>query len=171
MSPPLIRVPFFAPLPIPATFETGAPMTNAPGQAITKNVIAKWTSRIIKYTSTDNSATPGVYHCEKRSRNFSVFDLLSCASSTSSIILEKAVSAPTFSATISIYPVSATVPAYTLSPSALETGTDSPVTAASLIEASPSTTSPSTGTRAPGKITSRSPSSTSSTGIVSRPPF
>ena len=31
---------FLAPVPIPATFATGAPITKAPGQANTKTVIA-----------------------------------------------------------------------------------------------------------------------------------
>ena len=40
-SPPLIKIPFLAPFPIPATIETGAEITKAPGHAITKNVRAK----------------------------------------------------------------------------------------------------------------------------------
>ena len=41
-SPPFTRTPFLAPFPIPATFDTGAPITKAPGQAtIYANIIGK----------------------------------------------------------------------------------------------------------------------------------
>ena len=59
-SPPLTKMPRFAPLPIPATFETGAPMTKAPGQPRTKTVMAKRKSRLIRPTSNAISKTVGV---------------------------------------------------------------------------------------------------------------
>ena len=60
ISPPLINEPFLAPFPIAATLDTGAPMTNAPGHAITKNVIDKCKSLVIIQTRIDNTKTPGV---------------------------------------------------------------------------------------------------------------
>jgi hypothetical protein len=62
------------------------------------------------------------------------------------------------------------VPAITVSPGALSTGFDSPVTIASLTSDSPSTTSPSAGTLAPGRTSSRSPLAQRLTGTVSVPP-
>jgi hypothetical protein len=54
-----------------------------------------------------------------------------------------------------------------LSPGFLLTGSDSPVTIDSSTELSPSTTSASTGTFAPGRISSRSPTCTSDVGTSS----
>ncbi len=40
-SPPLIKIPLRAAFPIPATIETGAEITSAPGHAITRKVSAR----------------------------------------------------------------------------------------------------------------------------------
>jgi hypothetical protein len=59
------------------------------------------------------------------------------------------------------------LPAYTGAPKFLETGTDSPVTGASLTSDVPSTTVPSDGTRSPGRTITTSPTLSPSTGTVS----
>ena len=99
-SLPFKRTPLRAPFPIPATLETGTPMTNAPGQPRTKIVIANSTFWVIAQTMNARTKTVGVYHLEKRSIKRSASDLESCASSTSSMILPNVVSSPTLSARI-----------------------------------------------------------------------
>ena len=118
---------FFHPFPFPATFDTGTPITNAPGQPSTSIVIASSTSLENIHTINANTKTAGVYHFENLSINLSASDFESWASSTSSIILPNVVSSPTLSATICIVPLSKIVPANTFDPSSLPTGIDSPV--------------------------------------------
>ncbi|MPM44048.1 hypothetical protein SDC9_90726 [bioreactor metagenome] len=59
-SLPFKRIPCFAPLPIPATLETGTPMTNAPGQPKTKMVMANSMSFVRIPTIMDRAKTAGV---------------------------------------------------------------------------------------------------------------
>ena len=169
-SLPLIKTPFLAPLPIPATLDTGTPITRAPGHPRTKIVIASSTFLVINPTTKPKTKTAGVYHCENLSMNLSATDLLSWASSTNSMILPKLVSSPTLSARICIVPFSKIVPANTSEPTSLETGMDSPVMLASLIEPSPEMTVPSTPTLAPVLSKRMSPSSTKSMSISSNSP-
>jgi hypothetical protein len=100
MSPPFTRNPRLAPLPIPATMATGAEMTRAPGQAMTRSVRASSMSLVIMNKSAAEMTIAGVYQREKDSRNFWVFAFLSWASSTMWRIRAKLVSSPTFSASI-----------------------------------------------------------------------
>ena len=74
-SLPLRRMPFFAPFPIPATFDTGTPITKAPGQPNTRIVIANSISFDINQTINANTKTVGVYHLENLSINLSASDL------------------------------------------------------------------------------------------------
>ena len=62
------------------------------------------------------------------------------------------------------------VPPITRLPTSFSTGRDSPVTIDSSTELLPSTTSPSTGTRSPGRTRKRSPGTTWSTGMSSSLP-
>ena len=52
--------PLRAPLPIPATMETGAEITSAPGQAMTRKVSASSTLRETAYTRMDRMTMVGV---------------------------------------------------------------------------------------------------------------
>ena len=81
----------------------------------------------------------------------------------------RAVSAPTASARKVKLPQALTVPAKTLPPTSFSTGMLSPVSIDSSTLDAPSTISPSTGMRSPGRTTMRSPGRTSLTG-TSRPP-
>ena len=59
-SLPLSRIPCRAPLPIPATFDTGTPMTRAPGHPSTRMVMASSMSFDMIPTNIDNNNTAGV---------------------------------------------------------------------------------------------------------------
>ena len=74
-SLPLSSTPFLAPLPIPATFDTGTPITNAPGQPNTRIVTASAISLVINPTTIPSTSTVGVYHLENLSINLSASDL------------------------------------------------------------------------------------------------
>ena len=102
--------------------------------------------------------------------NFSITDLLSCASSTSSMILPKVVSSPTLWASICKVPLFKIVPAKTWSPTFFLTGKDSPVIVASSTKPSPTNTRPSTGTFDPVFTNKRSSFSTNSMSTSSASP-
>ena len=80
---------------------------------------------------------------------------------------DSAVSSPTASTRTRRLPPAATEPAMTLSPGPLVTAFDSPVMIDSSTSAVPSTTVPSTGTRAPGRTRTRSSTFRSASGTVS----
>ena len=88
--------------------------------------------------------------------------LVAAASDTILMICESVVSSPTLVARQRINPDWFTVAALTVSPSALSTGTDSPVSADSLTALFPSMITPSVGMLSPGRTTKISPVTTSS---------
>ncbi len=53
-------MPLLAPLPIPATVDTGTPITRAPGQPSTMTVIANLRSLVIRPTAIAITSTAGV---------------------------------------------------------------------------------------------------------------
>ena len=59
-SLPLNKIPCRAPFPIPDTFETGTPITSAPGHPRTKIVTANSILRLISQTIIANTKTEGV---------------------------------------------------------------------------------------------------------------
>ena len=85
-----------------------------------------------------------------------------CACSTSRAICASAVSLPIAVARTLSTPCWLIVAPATLSPTRLSTGTDSPVRSDSSTAEAPSRTSPSTGTRSPGRTRTTSPTTTSS---------
>ncbi len=87
------------------------------------------------------------------------------ASSTKRMIWASVVSSPMRRASNLKVPVRLIVAENTLSPGSLATGMLSPVRADSSTAELPSTTTPSTGMLWPGRITIRSPTTTSATGI------
>ena len=93
------------------------------------------------------------------------------ASWTIATICARAVSRPTLVARTRSDPVVFTDAPMTSEPAVTATGTDSPVTIDSSISETPSSTTPSTGTFAPGRTSSRSPTTTSavSTSTQSSP--
>ena len=104
------------------------------------------------------------------SASFATGALDEVASSTSRIICERAVSAPTFSARMTKYPLLLTVAPMTLSPVFFSAGMLSPVSADSSTEALPSVIIPSAGMTEPALTMSISPAQTSAAGISSSLP-
>jgi hypothetical protein len=80
------------------------------------------------------------------------------------------VSAPTLAARNLKAPVPFTVPATTVAPAILRTGTGSPVIIASSTKDEPSITAPSTAILSPGRTMMTSPGRIASTGTSSSPP-
>jgi hypothetical protein len=93
-----------------------------------------------------------------------------CASSTSLMMRERTVSAPTFVARKVIEPFLLMLAPMTLSPGPFSTGMLSPVSMDSSTAVRPLATSPSTGIFSPGLTRRMSPSSTSSIGISTSAP-
>ena len=85
------------------------------------------------------------------------------------MIPDSAVSSPVAVTRIRRLPPSATVPAMTAPPGSLATGRLSPVIMDSSTSAVPSATTPSAGTRPPGRMSSTSPTRRPATGTVSVP--
>ncbi len=110
--------------------------------------------------------TTGTKTPATRSANLAMGALDDAASSTRAIIWASVVSSPTRVALNTKEPEVLIEAAATLSPGILSTGMDSPVRADSSTAEPPSTTSPSTGIVWPGRTTMRSPTATSSTGMV-----
>ena len=89
-----------------------------------------------------------------------------CAAATSRIIADSAVSSPSAVMRTRRLPPLTTVPAMTVAPGPFETGRDSPVIIDSSTSAAPSTTTPSAGTRVPGRTSTMSPTRNSESGTV-----
>ena len=105
------------------------------------------------------------------SASLAIGAFVAAAVSTSLIIFERAVSSPTFSALTFKTPFAFIPPLVTAEPVSLKTGMLSPVIADSSTELSPEITIPSTGTRAPGLITTVSPFFSCEDGISFIVPF
>ena len=114
--------------------------------------------------------TPGTKTSLIRSARRWIGALDPWACSTSDTIRASAVSAPTRVARKANVPVVLTVAPKTSSPTPLATGIGSPVSIASSTADVPSMTTPSTGTRSPGRTRSRSPGWISSIGTERSPP-
>ena len=170
----LKRIPFFAPTPFPTMMATGVASPSAHGQLITRTATARESEVPMSEPSSDHTMkvtaataiTAGTNIPEILSAIFAIGAFVAAASPTICIICERVVSSPTFVASHFKNPVLFTVPALTLSPSALSTGTLSPVSADSSTALSPSTILPSTGTFSPGRTTKMSPFCTCSTETV-----
>ena len=93
-----------------------------------------------------------------------------CASCTSATICASAVSAPTLVARTRSVPVVLIDAPMTSEPGVFDTGRLSPVTIDSSTSDVPSSTTPSTGIFAPGRTSSRSPTTTSAVGTSTGSP-
>ena len=111
--------------------------------------------------STANAITTGTNHMVMRSTRPWIGNLPPCACSTMRMICASIVDSPTAVARKAKAPVWLTVPPVTLVPAVFCTGTGSPEIMLSSIQLSPSVTSPSTGTRSPGRTSTISPGRTS----------
>ena len=88
---------------------------------------------------------------------------------TMRMIPESAVSSPTAATRTRRLPPAATVPATTFAPASFVTACDSPVIIDSSTSADPSATTPSAGTRVPGRTRTTSPTASDARGTVSVP--
>ncbi len=114
--------------------------------------------------------TAGVYRAAKRSTIASAGARVACASSTRWTILAMVLSAAVAVVRTRSVPPSRMEPANTGSPGPLVTGIGSPVMAASFAAATPSSTTPSTAMRSPGRATTVSPTAMSAAGTASSTP-
>ena len=114
--------------------------------------------------------TTGTNTPETRSATLAMGALVAAASLTMRMIWESVVSSPTRVASQRRKPDWLTVAAETASPSALSTGTLSPVRADSLTALCPSSTTPSTGTLSPGRTMNTSPRLTCATDTARSAP-
>ena len=162
---PLIRMPSWAPRPVPTSRAVGVASPSAHGQAMisTATAAAKAVSAPAPVTSQNprvTSARPmtiGTNTADTRSASRCTGALPVCACSTSRAIWASWVSAPTLVARTSSRPPAFTVAPTTRSPGPTSTGTGSPVSRLASIADDPSTTSPSVAIFSPGRTTNRSP--------------
>ena len=170
--PPLIKMPSFAPTPVPTITAVGVAKPKAHGHAMTKTVTKNTKqntnspSSSVQDFGTDEVAftamsqkmkdknakatTDGTNTAEILSALACIGALLVCASSTRRTILFNARSAPTFVAVTKTVPNVFVVPAMTKEFFVFGTGKDSPVIADSSAAVSPLNTMPSTGNAEPG---------------------
>mmetsp|Transcript_12019 Transcript_12019/g.17578 ORF Transcript_12019/g.17578 Transcript_12019/m.17578 type:complete len:253 (-) Transcript_12019:3000-3758(-) len=182
-SPSLMRIPYLAATPVVTIITVGTASPKAHGQAITRTEIPnlKANKNSVSFDSSitfskasvglyasenqiiqvkiANKTTPGTKILEILSATAWIGGLVACAFSTSEMIWASAVSFPNFSTFTLTTPFMLMVPPNTFEPSDLKTKEDSPVIIASLTQAPPSTTTPSTGTEDPGYTLTKSPTS------------
>ena len=172
-SPPRIRIPYSAALPVPTRIAVGVARPSAQGQAMMSTVTSATVAKITagggpKSNHTTNAAsattrTIGTNTPAMRSASPWIGALPAWASSTMRMIWPSAASLPTRVARNVTLPVVLTVPPMTSSPGFLATDIGSPVSIDSSRADAPSVTTPSTGTRSPGLTITASPTSTAST--------
>ncbi len=177
-SGPLIRMPSWAPRPVPTISAVGVARPSAHGQAMISTATAAVNASVAlpltasQATSVTRAmtSTAGTKTAEIRSASRCAAALPFCASSTSLAIRASWVSAPTRVASITSRPPELTVAPVTLSPGEASVGTDSPVSSEVSTAELPSTTTPSVAIFSPGRTTKRSPTTSSDTGSrTSRP--
>jgi hypothetical protein len=174
-SPPLMRMPFSAPRPVPTMIAVGVASPRAHGHAMMSTETAV-TSAMLRRDSAGeaNHQTTNVTRAMAitmgtntpliLSARRAIGALLPWASCTSRTICWSAESAPTLVATSRSAPVVFIVAPKTLSPAAFSTGTLSPVSIDSSTADWPLSTFPSTGIFSPGRTSTRSPTTTDSIG-------
>ena len=170
--------PAFAARSVAIDTTRGMARPSACGQAITSTVMVRTTASSVRPMSTQTiavmTAEPSANQNSQaaaRSAMRCAREVEFCASATSLLIPARAVSSPTAVTRMRRPESVATVPATTRSLSARVTVRDSPVIIDSSMLADPETTSPSAGTRPPGRTTTRSPTcrSAGATATVASP--
>ncbi len=174
----LKRMPFFAPSPLPTMMATGVASPSAQGQETTSTEMARLsakpnslpTNSHIMNVSTAAAITDGTKTALTLSATLAIGAFVAAASPTILIICESVVSLPTRVARTVRKPLSFIVAALTRSPALLSTGMLSPVSADSFTAEVPSVTMPSTAKLCPGRTVKKSPTRTSSAGMVTSLP-
>ena len=164
--------PIWAPRPVATMIEIGVARPRAQGQAMISTATALTRARLSRGGGPTRAHTIKVRMATTTTVGTNQAETLSAtrcrgarerwASATSCTIWASWVWAPTRSARITTEPVVFKVPVRRVSPTARMTGMDSPVSMASSKLLLPSSTSPSTGTLAPGRMRRRSPIFTAS---------
>ncbi len=162
----LTSIPERAPRPMPTIIAVGVASPSAHGQAMTSTDTAAITpngtlpapdTAHTANVMTDNVITAGTNTRLMRSTSFCTGALEPCASRTLLMMRASSVSAPTDDTETSIVPSPFRVPALTLSPTFFSTPADSPESMLSSTAVRPALTTPSAGTRSPGRTTMASP--------------
>ncbi len=173
-----MRMPSWAPRPVPTSSAVGVASPSAHGQAMIRTATAAVNAATVSpvapsqppKVATAISRTTGTKTPEIRSARRCTRALPLCASSTSFAIRASRVSAPTRVASTTSRPPAFTVAPVTASPTATSTGTDSPVSREVSTAEAPSVTVPSVAIFSPGRTTNRSPTASRATGIRTSPP-
>ncbi len=174
---PRIRMPSWAPRPVPTIRAVGVASPRAHGQAMISTATAAEKAASTSPLSTSqptsvssaSTSTTGTKTAEIRSASRSTGALVRWASSTSRVIWASWVSAPTRVARTTRRPEALTVEPTTTSPGPTSTGTGSPVRRDRSTADLPCSTMPSVAIFSPGRTTNRSPTWRSSTGTSRSP--
>ena len=175
---PLMRMPSWAPRPVPTSSAVGVASPSAQGQAMIRTATAAVNAASAPApaasqntsVATARAITTGTNTAETRSASRCTGALPDCAVSTRRAICASWVSAPTRVARTTSRPPALTVAPTTSSPGPTSTGTDSPVSMLASTADEPSTTRPSVATFSPGRTTKWSPTTRPPIGIrCSRP--
>ena len=173
----LISTPAFAARSVEIAMTSGIARPRACGQAMTSTVTVRITASSglpssVQATAVRMPAARANQNSSAAARSARAWarEEDSWAAATIRWIPARAVSAPTASTRTRTVVSVATVPATTVSPGARLTALDSPVIMDSSNSAVPATISPSAGTRAPGRMSTTSPTASSATGTVTVSP-
>ncbi len=167
-----MRIPSWAPRPVPTISATGVARPSAQGQATISTATAAVkaaaapppTASQTPSVAAARAITAGTKTADTRSASRWTGATPDCASVTRRAICERAVSAPTRVARTSRRPPALTVAPATSSPGPTSTGTLSPVSSERSIAEEPASTTPSVAIRSPGRTRKRSPTRSSATG-------
>mmetsp|Transcript_61822 Transcript_61822/g.146361 ORF Transcript_61822/g.146361 Transcript_61822/m.146361 type:complete len:238 (-) Transcript_61822:323-1036(-) len=173
-----MRMPCRAATPVPAMMAVGVARPRAQGQAMTSTATALMsacsqspvTTAQPRKVASAMPRTTGTNTALTRSTMRWMGAFAAWADSTIRMMRASVVSAPMAVVRTVSAPSALMAPPVTLSPTALGTGRLSPVMSDSSIWLRPSTISPSTATRSPGRMTTRSPTTTCSTGTSTSAP-
>ncbi len=172
-SGPVMRIPSWAPRPVPTRSAVGVASPRAHGHAMIRVATAavnaasggKPSSSQPTSVPTASTSTTGTKTAETRSARRWIRAFPVCASSTSAAMRARRVSSPTRVARTSRRPPALRVAPVTSSPGPTSTGSDSPVRSERSTALDPSTTTPSVAIRSPGRTTNSSPARRSRMGI------
>ena len=169
--PSPMRMPSSAALPVPTMTAVGVARPSAHGQAMMRTATAVPIASTRARSSGPNASQPrnvasaatrtaGTNQAETRSASRCMGARAPWASSTRRMIWASVLSSPTAVTRTTRVPVRLRVAPMTVSPTALVTGTLSPVSIDSSSVEPPSATTPSTGSFSPGRTRTRSPTVT-----------
>ena len=164
-SGPLIKMPSWAPRPVPVRIAVGVARPIAHGQAMISTATAAVNPAVAGRPAANQAAsvtaamtmTTGTNTAETRSASRCTGGLPACAAVTSLPMRASWVCAPTLVAWTTSRPLVFTPPPVTASPGPASTGTGSPVSSEVSTAERPETTIPSVATFSPGRTTNSSP--------------